>query len=222
MTINVPNVRVGSTDWSLAEIAISDDYGGVIEYGWLDAPSQYKGDRFPHLFLAVRSTNQSLCWISKNGDCGFHAAAGGHPVGDNASLQVTAQPQQFHIGHFDGSNAWWVEYNYQWIGFIDDTWFGNRPQGISTFRRATHLYWYGEVGSRTWQRPCGEMGSGNCGTQDGSALITDMQYEKFVGPQSTVVKAQAHVVPPDAPDASHAWNMGHLRGNTNAIRWTRL
>jgi hypothetical protein len=212
-TVNQPAVRSGKS-WSISQLLIYGDQNNNtwdIEYGWmlatadLDPPGNF-GDGRPHIFLAVRSLLApghdacGLCFVvqqqNQSWTCGFHPLNAPRPM---EAIAPTDQPQRFHIGYFAGNNAWWVEYQGRWIGYIDAGVVYNNVNAQSE-------RWYGEVGSYAGQFPCVQMGNGTYGSQPGSARITGMFFEAMVGGQSRLYPSDARRLASDQPGGLTVWD----------------
>jgi len=147
-----------------------------IEVGWIVAPNFYwtdpngtsYKDSNTHLFVFVRNTQKAApdnaCMVQPAWTCGFvqYVPPGGvtdYPGKVIATASATNAAQvptvPFAIVYSNGN--WWIQYNGEWLGYIDGSWF------INQFNSVTAANWLGEVGVYS-NPPATQMGSGTCGT----------------------------------------------------------
>jgi len=232
LTIHKPSVGNPYTppeNDSLAQIALFtwDGIGRpyAIEFGWIVSSVSFgKSDNEPHLFLAARRPGNEafVCEIHKSGQCGFTYVDNPYVERDqdlwfdlttitppivNYGTSNKYGPQTFHIGYYKGNNAWWIQFQDRWIGYIDAKWFGEGPDRFD-FKKAEYAYWYGEVLSSSNSVPCAlEMGNGKFGTEAGSARFVDMFVEKQGAPGLVYTQsAKPRPAEGDYPRVWRFWN----------------
>ena len=209
-TVGSPQIKTDRT-WSIGQLWISAGTdlakgGWALELGWVKArglDSVYNDDQ-PHLLLNVRSSvvgANCRVWSKASRPefgCGF-TPAGDARFGPSDSIEPTDSPQRFHIGYFGGNNAWWIQYQDKWLGWID----AKVLHGATKF---DHASWYGEVGSYVSKFPCAEMGNGSFGRDPGSATIGNMFVEKQDSTGSHAIPVMAGTLRTDLPGGTVVWD----------------
>jgi hypothetical protein len=163
ITIEKPYLDTARDYHSLAELVVVKTISGqrnIVEMGWNVDPT-VNGDTQSHLFIAWWKNGVFQCY---NAVCPGFIDFTPTNTADNPGVSLTAAPnsiplhtsKQFAIQHANG--AWWFGFNSQWIGYINDTSWGNgftSGDGIQAFTELA-------AGTLT---PCSDMGNGKLGDQ---------------------------------------------------------
>jgi hypothetical protein len=196
----MPQVKSG--DYSIGQLSLASstvNFFKAVEFGWIVAPAVYR-DQFPHLFIALRFTNNLgrpvLCFIGvpKNTACPKYiilpvsrqkillyqqlsstnhpGMAVGYPLGHG-----NATPIMYHVGYYN--HAWWIQYGNQWMGTVSAYYWGGDPTvNTDGFSKGTTADWFGEI-SYTGKRYCTTtMGDEWYGSRSNAATVTSMFYEE--------------------------------------------
>lgn len=175
LTVEKPYLRTTGTNpdfHSLAEIAaIKPSVGtgvcapanggrNIVEVGWT-VDQALTGSLNPHLFVYHWICNQQTCYNA----CGWVDYA---PTTMNAGDVMPSWglvSKAFGIQYF--SNAWWVSYDGNWLGYFPDSVWTTYTQPQTTFTTTTtsQAFWELAAGSTT---PCSDLGNGQLGTSGGA------------------------------------------------------
>jgi hypothetical protein len=143
------------------------EVGWIVDpaFPWIDPNGTVYRDSNTHLFVFVRNSlygaPDNACMVQPAWTCGFvpYGGAIDHP----GEVLLTASPtnaSQVPVSHFVivySNGNWWIQYNSEWLGYIDGHWFN------SEFNSVAAAEWSGEVAVYSNQ-PATQMGSGTCGT----------------------------------------------------------
>lgn len=231
-----PTVPKQTNAYSIAQMAAISPRGVLtdLEVGWIVypmiQPTGY-GDTKPHLFIFTRYLDSSLyehwCNLFKDATTGSwmcHDENGNNvqtdfvaepnpPAIPGKALAVTNTPQQFFVAHTD--SKWYIGFKGQLIGYFPDSHWGG------SFASIAQSQWYGEVVSPTNQ-PIEQMGNGICGSQSGSAIISNIRkITSFTVSSSTSFSWKTVNVTPKMSDPTSAYyNYGHNYLATNGYTFT--
>lgn len=173
--VDKPTVATGDLE-SIAQLTVFNKtlLAGTtfdIEEGWVVAPQQnwvgkkgtYK-DSNTHLFVFVRDIYQtpSACLVeptaprSTSWTCGFVPASGATDFPGEILSLPSGTVKTFYVVDIKGN--WWIQYDANWIGYIDGSWFGGQ------FNNVASAGWQGEIATKS-SNPATQMGNGTCGTK---------------------------------------------------------
>lgn len=173
-TVSKPIMAAGDYH-SLAEIAVIKTVNGqrqIVEVGWSVDPALY-GDSNPHLFGFYWVNGVPQCY---NG-CGFvDYAANTTNLGATLTPGPNTVGKKFGIQFDTASNAWWLSYDNQWLGYYPSTlWTGASP-AVNGFTNADNLQLFGEVAAASNVSTCTDMGNALHGTNTAAATIGSTTY----------------------------------------------
>jgi hypothetical protein len=170
-----PTVATGDLE-SVTQLAVWNKKAGVgttfdIEVGWLVSPLQkWVGsngtytDSNTHLFVFVRDKYRTPigCLVqptapgSTSWTCGFVPASGATDFPGEILSLPGGTVKTFYVVNISGN--WWIQYDANWIGYINGSWFGGQ------FKNVAGAGWQGEIATKN-SNPTTQMGDGTCGTK---------------------------------------------------------
>jgi hypothetical protein len=190
-TITIAKPKLDDEDFhSLAEVAAqSADGQQIVEVGWT-VDRVVNGDDSPHLFV--------YRWVDRKESC--YNACGFVPYGSTikpGAVLPTGVAKLFAIKHF--GDAWWINYDNQWIGYYPDSLWDGR------FTRTGLTQWFGEVAAAD-ATPCTDMGNGKAASNKNAAAITDIGF--FNGPAPAIAAGATSIYYSVAGVTDNAYRFG--------------
>lgn len=210
---------IGAGNWTVGQLSLRSRgllLNKYIEYGWMVSPRNYHDSR-PHLFITLRFYPElGACTIgipNLDPNKGERACPDGVYVARPASRRIGDAvgdrngPQLYHLGYYTGNKAWWVQYGNEWLGYVNESYFGG-----AGFAKGNDLEWFGELAFDSGS--CQPMGNGRYASDPRSASISGMFYETIEHETSVVKPAGAHLLP---PNDDRFWNADKISRNTIGI-----
>jgi hypothetical protein len=169
---------------SLGEISVSDAAGNTVEVGWTKDPivCGTNGSGVAKVCVFVYWWNAGVKQCYNTSCSGFVeyttncSVAGAVCAGD----EITGTPVSRYFDIERTSNAWWVGFNGQYIGYFPTSLF------TGGFASSTKNQYFGEVATKTTGygpsgTSCSDMGTGVLGNAVGRATISTTSYHVIGG-----------------------------------------
>lgn len=188
--LDIENPGLDGDDHSLAEAAVqSSDSKQIVEAGWTKDTAVCGQSTGPCLFV-FHWVNGVPKGYNNTAGSGFaqcsaaNCGAGFHTAGEALTASVGLF-KAFGIQYDSASNAWWISYDGNWVGYYPATlWSGASP--AVTFTSFGFYQSFGEIASQK-SVACAKMGDGTKGSlgASGSPVPARLGSTAFTNPAVT-------------------------------------